>query len=147
LSIPDGKLSYYYWRICELLSEHADLLDVKHECFRAPDEDQVIYLGYLSARLVFKDGSCLVVETQLDATAAVREFDYAYVYLSPDGGRIFQYDDAPHHAHIPTHPHHRHVGPVPTEGKDEPLPSDLPQVDFFTIFAKIVTEYFTKRGK
>ena len=145
--MPNGRLRYYYWRLFSALAEQDHLLDRRHPDFNFPDEDDVEYRERLKALIVFRDGSRLFARARLDATAAVREFDYAYVYLSPDGNRIFQYDDAPHHAHISTHPHHRHVGPVPTEGKDEPLPSDLPQVDFFTIFAKIVTEYFTKRGK
>ena len=138
--MPDGKLRAYYWNIFTALAEIADLLDTSHEDHSFPSEDEVECTAALHARLVFKDGSRLIVHSWMDTTAEVREYDYAYVYQDVEGNRVFQYDDAPHHRELSTHPHHVHKGPRPAKGPDVALPLDIPRVDFVTILGKVVRE-------
>jgi len=135
--MPDGKLRSYYWELFTALAEIADFLDTTHPDHTFPSEDEVEYTAALHAKLIFKDGSGLVVNAWLDATAEVEEYNYAYVYLDAQGRRVFQYDDAPHHPELASHPHHMHEGPRPSEA----LPLDLPRVDFVTILDKIVHEH------
>ncbi len=134
--MSDGKLRAYYWEIFTALAEITDLVDTDHPDCILPAEDEVEYTGALNACLVFKDGSRLVVQSWLDATAAVVENNYAYVYLDAQGNRIFQYDDAPHHPELLTHPHHVHKGRKPRKGRDKALSLDIPQVDFLTVLSK-----------
>jgi hypothetical protein len=135
--MPDGKTRAYYWDTFTALAEIADLLDTAHPDYSFPSEDEVECVAALHANLVFKDGYRLIVHSWLDATADVREYDYAYVYLDEEGNRIFQYDDAPHHPELPTHPHHVHKGRKPAKGVDKALPLDVPRVDFATVLSKI----------
>jgi len=138
--MPDGKLRAYYWEVFTAVAEITDLLNTAHQAHSFPSEDEVEYTAALYATLVFKDGSCLITRSWLDATAKVREYDYAYVYLDAQGNRVFQYDDAPHHPGLTTYPHHVHRGPRPVQGPDRALPLDIPQVDFMTVLDKIVRE-------
>lgn len=135
--MTNGKLRHYYWQIYSFLIERQYLLDVTHEDYSFPDEDDVECRERLKALLVFRDGSRLFVRARLNTTMEVREYDYAYVYFDSQGKRIFQYDDAPHHPEIATHPHHVHKGERPIEGTDRAFPLDIPRVDFMTIIAKI----------
>jgi len=139
--MPDGQLRAYYWEAFTALAEAADLLDTAHPDYSFPSEDEVEYTAALHAILIFKDGSRLIVHSWLDATAEVREHDYAYVYLDAEGNRVFQYDDAPHHPELSTYPHHTHKGQRPAKGPDEALPLDIPRVDFVTILDKILHKY------
>lgn len=139
--MPDGKLRAYYWDIFTTLVKVADALNPTHQDHNFPSEDEVEHTAALYATLVFEDGSRLIVHSWLDATAEVREYDYAYVYLDAHGNRVFQYDDAPHHPELPTHPHHVHKGRRPVHGSDEALSLDIPQVDFVTVLDKIVRKY------
>ena len=138
--MSDGKLRAYYWEAFTALAEIADLLDTAHPDYSFPSEDEVEYTAALHATLVFKDGSRLIVHSWLDATAEVREHDYAYVYLDAEGNRVFQYDDAPHHPELSTHPHHVHKGRRPAKDPDRALPLDIPRVDFVTILDKAARE-------
>jgi hypothetical protein len=140
--MPDGKLRAYYWEVFTALAEIADLLDAAHPDYSFPSEDEVEYTGALHAILIFKDGSRLIVHSWLDATAEIREHDYAYVYLDAEGNRIFQYDDAPHHPELSTYLHHTHQRQRPAKGPDEALPLDIPRVDFVIILDRILNEYF-----
>ncbi|MEA3346307.1 MAG: DUF6516 family protein [Chloroflexota bacterium] len=141
--MPSTKLRYYYWEIFSFLAERRSILDLQHEDLSLSSEEEVEYRGVMKATLVFKGGSCLLVRALLDDTAEIREYDYAYIYLGPDGERIFQYDDASHHPELSTHPHHRHRGPRPSRGADQAFALDIPQVDFVTIVTKIEEEYLT----
>ncbi len=138
--MPDGKLRAYYWEIFTALAEITDLLDTAHQGHSFPPEDEVECIAALHVTLAFKDGSRLIVHSWLDATAEVREHNYAYVYLDAQGNRVFQYDDAPHHPELSTHPHHVHKGHRPAKGPDRALPLDVPRVDFVTILGKVVHE-------
>ena len=138
--MPDGKLQAYYWEIFTVLAEIVDLLDTTHQDYSFPSEDEVECTAVLHTTLVFKDGSRLIVHSYLDATAEVREHDYAYVYLDAQGNRVLQYDDAPHHPELPTHPHHIHKGRRPAKGPDRALPLDIPRVDFMTVLDRVVRE-------
>lgn len=142
--MPDGKLRAYYWDVFTALAEVVDLLDPAHPDYSFPSEDEVEYTSALHATLVFQDGSRLVAHSWLDATAEVREYDYAYVYLDAGGKRAFQYDDAPHHPELSTHPHHVHKGPKPADA-DEALPLDIPQVDCVTVLGR-VREHLVSRA-
>ena len=128
--MPDGKIRAYYWGAFTALAEIADLLDTAHPDYSFPSEDEMECVAALHANLVFKGGCRLIVHSWLDATADVREYDYAYVYLDEKGNRIFQYDDAPHHPELSTYPHHVHKGKKLTKGVDKALPLDVPRVDF-----------------
>jgi len=139
--VSDGKLRYYYWRIYSFLAERMYLLNVNHEDFQFPDASDVELGQRLKAVLVFRNGSRLFVRVRLDATAKVREYDYAYIYSGPSGKRIIQYDDAPHHPDISTHPHHLHKGEKPPYGKDKAYPLDIPRVDFFTVVSHVERAY------
>lgn len=139
--MSDGKVRAYYWEIFTALAEIADLLDTTHQDHSFPSADEVEYTAFLHATLVFKDDSRLIVHSWLDATAEVREHDYAYVYLDAQGNRILQYDDAPHHPELPTHPHHVRKGQKPAKGPDRALPLDIPRVDFVTVLGRIVRKY------
>ena len=139
--MPDGKLRAYYWEVFTALAEITDLLNTAHQDYSFPPEDEVECIAALHATLVFKDGSRMIVHSWLNATAEVREHDYAYVYLDARGNRVFQYDDAPHHPELLTHPHHVHKGRMPAKGPDRALPLDIPRVDFVTILGKVVREY------
>lgn len=138
--MPDGKLQAYYWEIFTVLAEIADLLDTTHQDYSFPSEDEVECTAVLHTTLVFKDGSRLIVHSYLDATAEVREHDYAYVYLDAQGNRVLQYDDAPHHPQLPTHPHHVHKGRRLAKGPDRALPLDIPRVDFMTVLDKVMRD-------
>lgn len=139
--MPNAKLRYYYWRIYSYLTEHKHLLLEEHPDYLPPDEDLMEHQERLGVRLVFVDGSCLIAYAWLDTTAEVKEYNYVYVYLDPQGKRIFQYDDSPHHPGVPTHPHHLHKGERPLRGKDPAHELDIPQVDFMTVMDKIIREY------
>ncbi len=142
--MPDGKLRYYYWHAFSLLVEFSHLLNSTHPDHRVPDEDLIVFGEHLTATLVFVDESRLIVRASLEASADVREYDYAYVYLDADGKRVFQYDDSPHHPEVSTHPHHMHKGRVPVEEKDEAHELDIPQVDFSTVLRKVVNQYLVE---
>jgi hypothetical protein len=137
----EGKLRAYYWMLFTALAEVADFLDTAHPDYAFPSEDEVAYTEVLHARLIFTDGSCLIVKAWLDATAEVREYDCAYVYLDAQGTRVFQYDDAPHHPELSTHPHHVHKGPQPFESTDKALSLDIPHVDFMLVLDKVMQGY------
>lgn len=113
-------------------------MDTKHSAFQFLDEDIVLTRANLEATLILRDGSRLFVRASLDDQAAVREYDYAYVYYDSNGNRIFQYDDSPHHPNIATYPHHLHRGIKPKRKKDRIRATDVPQVDFITIVEKVI---------
>lgn len=139
--MADSKLRFYYWWIMTILAENVEFLNPEAVGYHPPDEFVVESRGHIEAAIVFKDGSRLIACAELDDTAEVREYDYAYVYLDADGRRVLQYDDAPHHPEISTHPHHMHKGERPVEGKDPPYELDIPQVNFNTVLTKIIKDY------
>lgn len=135
--MANGKLREYYWRMMTFLAEYSEYLETEHFAFQFPDEDVVMNRQALEATLVMRDGSRLIARASLDDQAAIREYDYAYVYLDHQGNRIFQYDDAPHHPKIATHPHHLHRG-KPKQKRERVYPLDLPQVNFIAIVKKVI---------
>jgi hypothetical protein len=139
--VSDGKLRFYYWHIMTALAENAEFLNSEAIDHHPPDEFLVESRGHIEATIVFKNGSRLIARAELDVTTEVQEYDYAYVYLDPDGERVLQYDDAPHHLEIPTHPHHMHKGKRPIEGRDQAYALDIPRVDFVTVFTTIIRDY------
>lgn len=136
--MANGKRSEYYWRLVAFLAECSEYLDAEHSAFVFPDEEDVRLRGVLKARLVFRDGSQLHVRAALDDRAEIREHAYAYICYDPYGNRVFQYDDAPHHARISTRPHHLHRGERSSHGRERVYPIDLPQVDFITVVEQVV---------
>jgi hypothetical protein len=139
--VADGKLRFYYWRIMTILAENVEFLNPEAVGYHPPDEFVVESRGHIEATIAFKDGSCLIARAELDDTAEVREYDYAYVYLDADGRRVLQYDDAAHHPGISTHPHHMHKGERPTEEKDQAYELDIPRVNFDTVLSRIIKDY------
>ncbi|PKO22021.1 MAG: hypothetical protein CVU38_11460 [Chloroflexi bacterium HGW-Chloroflexi-1] len=140
--MPDGKLRAAYWELFTALAEVNAILDTVHPDYSFPSEDEVEYASALHATLVFKDGSRLIMHSWLDATAEVREHDYAYIYLDAQGNRIFQYDDAPHHPELPSHPHHVHKGRRPAVDPDRAWPLDVLRVDFVTMLDRAAREFW-----
>ena len=67
--------------------------------------------GNLRIRLRFSDQSLLEIS---EAIALIGEaphwLSYRYHYHSPGTGLGFRYDNAPHHAEVPTFPDHKHTG-------------------------------------
>jgi len=118
------------------LAECDEYSDTTRSAYQFPDEEVVVNRAVLEAALVFRDGSQLFVRTTFDYQAAIREYDYAYVYYDAHGNRIFQYDDAPHHPEIATHPHHVHHGAKSKRGQIFSL--DVRQVDFITIVSRVI---------
>lgn len=139
--MSDGRFQHYYWQIRALLGEKDHFLDRDHPDSGICEDYEVEYTSTFWATLVFRDGSRLVARFTLWSNDDIEEYDYAYVYLDAQGDRVFQYDDAPHHPHLPTHPHHVHKGRQPTKGPDRAWPLDIPRVDFVTVLDKIVQEY------
>jgi hypothetical protein len=139
--MPDGRFRYYYWQIRTLLSEREHLLDTHHSAYEICEDYEVEYTGTFGATIVFKDGSRLVVRFTLRSDDGLEEYDYAYVYLDAQGNRVFQYDDAPHHPHLPSHPHHWHKGQRPARSPDQAFPLDMPAVSFVTVLDKVIHEY------
>ncbi|MBI4674275.1 MAG: hypothetical protein HY741_21745 [Chloroflexi bacterium] len=136
--MANGKLREYYWHVMTFLAERSEYLDTEHFAFRFPDEDIAINRQVLEATLIMRDGSRLFARASLDDQAAVREYDYAYIYYDHHGNRIFQYDDAPHHPEIATHPHHLHRGVKSKQKRERVYPLDVPQVNFIVIVEKVI---------
>ncbi len=134
--MANDKLTAYYWQIMSYLADCLDDLAPEHSAFVYPDEDETVLRGRLKGVLVFRDESHLFARAELDDTANVREYNYAYVYYGADGKRIFQYDDSPHHPEIATYPHHLHRGVKTKRERIQAI--DVPQVDFITIVTKII---------
>lgn len=138
--MPNGQLRDYYWRIVAFLAGCWEFLDARHPAFQFPSDDEVEHTGALNATIVFRNGARLYARASLDERAALREYDYAYIYYDRLGRRIFQYDDAPHHPGISTHPHHLHLGAKPKRGSERICPTDIPRVDFIAVVEKIIEQ-------
>jgi len=66
--------------------------------------------AYIEDRLIFYDGSFLEIEEVLYLSdRRIEKVRYSYHYQKGDR-LIFRYDNAPHHAELPTFPHHKHIG-------------------------------------
>jgi hypothetical protein len=67
--------------------------------------------GNLRIRLRFGDQSLLEIS---EAIVLVDEephwLSYRYHYQSSRTGKVFRYDNAPHHVEVATHPDHKHSG-------------------------------------
>lgn len=142
--MSNGKLRFYYWHIVRTLFEHEGVLNPEAVYHSLPDELLVEARSHIEATVIFKDGSRLRARADLDATAEVREYNYAYVYLDANGKRVVQYDDAAHHPEIASHPHHMHKGEPPEKGVDQAYELDIPQVDFVTVLTKIIDDYLMR---
>ena len=65
--------------------------------------------GFISARLVYWDGSLLEFDEMLSLEGEIivkKRYNYHY---QTGGEIIFRYDNAPHRPEIPTFPHHKHT--------------------------------------
>jgi len=66
--------------------------------------------GFISARLVYWDGSLLEFDEALSLEGAIVVVKKRYNYHYQKSGKIiFRYDNAPHHPEILTFPHHKHT--------------------------------------
>ena len=140
--MPNGNLRDYYWRIVAFLAGCWEFLDARHSAFQFPSDGEVEHTGALNATIVFWNGARLYTRASLDerAAAAIREYDYAYIYYDRRGKRIFQYDDAPHHPGLSTHPHHLHLGAKLERGPERVHPTDIPRAEFIAVVEKIIEQ-------
>ena len=67
--------------------------------------------GNLRIRLRFSDQSFLEISEAIVFLGEEPQWlSYRYHYQSPRTGLVFRYDNAPHHAEVPSFPDHKHTG-------------------------------------
>lgn len=77
-----------------------------------------IYQGYVAGLIRFEYGYALHFVEVMDVEIG-RKLKYRYQCMDAGQQLVFRYDDAPHHAEIPTFPHHKHL-PEQIESSKEP---------------------------
>jgi hypothetical protein len=108
----------YFTRVRELVQGVADAQAERYE-------EQMLSAtrGNLRIRLRFGDQSLLEIS---EAIVLVDEephwLSYRYHYQSSRTGKVFRYDNAPHHVEVATHPDHKHSG-------DDVLASPHPSIE------------------
>lgn len=66
--------------------------------------------GNLRIRLRFADDALLEIsEAVVVAAGKPQWLSYRYHYQATSARQIFRYDNAPHHAELPSHPDHKHI--------------------------------------
>ncbi len=79
--------------------------------------------GNLRIQLRFADDALLEISEAIVFTAGEPQWlSYRYHYQVASARQIFRYDNAPHHAELPSHPEHKHM-------EDRVLASSRPSIE------------------
>ena len=141
--MSDSWLAAYYWNIRAIIAEQNDIFATDDSRWFISDVDDAVLGERIEARLPYRDSSILYANCNLQIETVVVEWRYVYVYNSPEGERILQYDNREHHPEIDTFPHHMYKGPKPSrKGKDTAYPTDIDHLTFENVLLKIRGEFF-----
>ncbi len=80
--------------------------------------------GFIRGVILFEDDTRLEF-VEVKDTDVTDKIKYRYQYMNQSHAMIFRYDNAPHHAHLPTFPHHKHVDEKQVRESHEPTLGDV----------------------
>jgi hypothetical protein len=99
----------YYHAVLQLLTTARVV--VSH---RVEFDEQDAYIAYLKGALNLIDGSTLFfaqyVQIEHMGSGQINRKKYRYHWQALDGNTRYRWDNARHHASLPSFPHHVHVG-------------------------------------
>jgi len=64
---------------------------------------------HIHGSLLLERASVLYISEYTNTQSGTAPMKYRYHLQTSDGSFIARWDNAPHHAHLPTHPHHLHT--------------------------------------